>query len=1103
MRTIPVAVSCALFLVPILASGGLLLNEVNIDPPGTDDAANLEYIELISTSGGVESANGLTLLLIDSNNGGYGKIRKRWSLQGLSTGADGLLIVGNNYPVAFPYGSLPAGAGVGDPVGPDSFGNGDIGSNGGLTLFLVSGFNPSAPLDLDLDDDDNGQLEIVVWTTLVDAVGFDDTDPSDPPNRQTYATANLSQPSYFPENVSRKAGDLRPNTAGAWFGGQFPSSPNGLQFDPLRMFQGFPGAGATPGTSNAPLQVADLRINEVSINPNGNDENLEFVELVSVSGERGSTNGYSLVIIANDPLEGDVGTIEQAWELSGLQTGENGLLLVGDGYAKPFAGQRAHTPFKNLVEIETEAGDLPSMGRNEIEPSNGISVLLVRGFSGAAGMDLDPDNDGALNASPWEAMTDSVGFDFVNNFTGTRTVSYALGRLEISGFYPDNLSRIAGDLSPHNPDAWYGGDYGGDSQASLGFDEFRFLPAGVVLEKPRATPGQRNLSATDPPYQRDILLNEILLDAPPSPSNSDDNIHEFIEIISANGRAEVLEGIVILLVDTEPGSAQFGVIRQMFDLTGLSTGPNGLCVIGDSYNDLLLNAPVPFDTNREDPQRLNAGDLSPNDGLTVLLVEGFSGALGADLDSDDDGVFEVRPWQSLLDGIGFGGIADSEVANVSQTQYHPDTMARLPGSVNAPNRLSREAWCGGILVGSPEQTRYGTSYFGPFRGGFTRGYGNHAAPPAEEGTVLINEVILKPAAEGPGDRAECLEILATTLDARSLSGYTLVLLDSKGSSIGEIRNLWDLSGLATGPNGLLLAGEDFGTSVPFTIDPETGRGTLLGMKSGDIGDDDALSLLLVKGLRPTVNEGTDLDVSVSASLNDDGNLDFQPWAAIVDSVGFREYDGGLSANVGITYAGADLTRNYEAEALARLAHPSRLNPETAADWYGGSFSGNTAYAFAFDPGETFGIGAPARATPGYHNLGGVLFDAETRDEDKDGRTGILEMASGSDPRVPDVPEPMGLSLVTVNGMPHLSVSYPRLPGGSLEADGQYVAAGIRYVVESSRDLAVWTSLPVVASGSVVAGSPPIEMATMRSSLPLEDPTDPLFVRLRITRETSP
>jgi hypothetical protein len=76
----------------------------------------------------------------------------------------------------------------------------------------------------------------------------------------------------------------------------------------------------------------------------------------------------------------------------------------------------------------------------------------------------------------------------------------------------------------------------------------------------------------------------------------------------------------------------------------------GLCLIGDSYNDILLDQPVPFDTNREDPQGLNAGDISPNDGLTVLLVEGFTGVNQLDIDTDDDGVFDARPWERVIDG---------------------------------------------------------------------------------------------------------------------------------------------------------------------------------------------------------------------------------------------------------------------------------------------------------------------------------------------------------------------------------------------------------------------------------------------------------------------
>lgn len=1076
------------------AGAGILLNEVHIDPSGTDSDSNLEYIELVSTTGAAESTNGLTLLLIDSNNGGYGKIRKRWSLNGLSTGSNGLLVLGNLYPTSFPYGPVPPGTNTGDPAGTDSFDNGDIGSNGGLTLFLVAGFIGSTPLDYDLDNNDDGRLDLSRWTTLLDSIGFNDTDPLDPPNRSTYALANLSQATFFPENVSRKLGNTTPNSVDAWFGGSIPSSsPNGLLFNPEKTFSGFPGAGATPGLQNQPPAAADLRLNEISINPNGNDENLEFIEIASLDGDRVRTDSYHILLVINDPLQGNVGTIEQAWDLSGLQTGDNGLLIIGDAYAKPFLEKRADTPFKTLVELQTEAGDPQSFGRNEIEPSDGVSILLVTGFTGSSGIDLDSNNDGILDSMPWDSLVDSVGFDNTNPTTGSKSKTYAPGRLNISGFYPDNVSRIAGNQTANSGDAWYGGDYGGDSQSSIGFNELTFSPAAVTIQKMRATPGGANLSAGSAPYERNVLINEVLVDAPGNPGNSDDNTHEFIELVSVNQRVEILEGLSLLIVDTAPGSNQNGIVRQVFNLSGLSTGSNGLCVIGDSYNDILTFAPVPFDTNREDPQAFNAGDLTPNDGLTVLLVEDFSGTNNQDIDTDNDGTFDISPWGKLIDAVGYGMVTDPAVANLNQSGYLPDTFARLPSSLDSAQPTLASAWAGGTLEGSPFETRYGSQYFGPFRGGFTRGFANHSATPVEAGAVRINEVIVKPADES--QRHECIELIVTSLDARSLSGYSLVQLDSNGSSVGAITHIWDLSGMATGDNGLLLIGDNFNQSVPFPIDPQTASASPIGFKSGDIGDDSAFSLLLVKGLMPTVNEGTDLDISANGNLNDDGVLDDTPWAEIVDSVGFREFDSDLSSLTGITYASANLSQNYNPDVMARLGSGNRLNAHSAGDWFGGDF-GNSG--FALDSQQRFGSPPIATATPGFHNPGEGFVDADDSDRDLDGRNRLLELATGTDPDNADVPPVLRAGIHSESGSNFPTFSYPRIPGGSIDSGGDYVSGDIRYTVQSSMDLKSWTPIATIFVGVESTGQ--VEIVTVRSDQPLPTSGGQGFLRLFVTRQ---
>ncbi len=57
-------------------------------------------------------------------------------------------------------------------------------------------------------------------------------------------------------------------------------------------------------------------------------------------------------------------------------------------------------------------------------------------------------------------------------------------------------------------------------------------------------------------------------------------------------------------------------------------------------------------------------DSLGNHSQTILLVTGFSGSEGDDLDIDDDGVLDVTPWTAIDDGVAFdaGGTGDRSYA---------------------------------------------------------------------------------------------------------------------------------------------------------------------------------------------------------------------------------------------------------------------------------------------------------------------------------------------------------------------------------------------------------------------------------------------------------
>jgi endonuclease/exonuclease/phosphatase family metal-dependent hydrolase len=93
--------------------------------------------------------------------------------------------------------------------------------------------------------------------------------------------------------------------------------------------------------------------------------------------------------------------------------------------------------------------------------------------------------------------------------------------------------------------------------------------------------------------------------------------------------------LLVLSGEFSPGTIDFA-----FDLTGSSTDADGIFVIG----------------NPESGISFDAGDLQASFDLfgsptTFLIVENFTGSVGDDLDTNDDGTFDVSPFGNIINGL--------------------------------------------------------------------------------------------------------------------------------------------------------------------------------------------------------------------------------------------------------------------------------------------------------------------------------------------------------------------------------------------------------------------------------------------------------------------
>lgn len=144
------------------------------------------------------------------------------------------------------------------------------------------------------------------------------------------------------------------------------------------------------------------------------------------------------------------------------------------------------------------------------------------------------------------------------------------------------------------------------------------------------------------------VINEIRI------AQSGIDFDEYFELIGNPGAS--LDGLTYVVIGDGTGGS--GVIEDVIDLSGNNIPADGFFVVTElsfvlGFPDLVVN-----DLNFEN-----------NDNVTHLLVQGFSGALGQDLDTNDDGVLDSQPWSTELDRIAV--IVENNPPQTTEFHYGP------------------------------------------------------------------------------------------------------------------------------------------------------------------------------------------------------------------------------------------------------------------------------------------------------------------------------------------------------------------------------------------------------------------------------------------------
>ena len=266
------ALFCAvLFGSSLETSAQTLINEVDINPPGTDNPC--EYVEIRGTAGA--ALTNTYFVAIEGDGVPSGTADLVVNLGTRNIGSNGILIITGT--TACPGSTIAAGAAQVTDAKLDTSTSGL--ENGTITFLLVT--SPTALVEgTDYDADNNGTLELLpAGATVLDAVGVTDGDFGD---IVYYGQVVTQSNGAAPNAITRFASNNTPFSAGAFYGGFLDTAAGSSStvYGTITTAN-FPTAGAlTPGAVN----VGTFVPKDVPVDFNG-DGRSDFVVVRSAGGQ--------------------------------------------------------------------------------------------------------------------------------------------------------------------------------------------------------------------------------------------------------------------------------------------------------------------------------------------------------------------------------------------------------------------------------------------------------------------------------------------------------------------------------------------------------------------------------------------------------------------------------------------------------------------------------------------------------------------------------------------------------------------------------------------------------------------------------------------------
>jgi len=149
-----------------------------------------------------------------------------------------------------------------------------------------------------------------------------------------------------------------------------------------------PGTTDSPGVPNAGLSLSSIKISEMRLDQPGDD----FDQFIEISGPpKASLDGLTYIVIGDEvqtKVPDSQGRVQNVIELSGHTLGSNGTLVIAKStFTLGRADIVSHAPLRKI---------------------GNCTHMIVSGFTGYAGQDLDRFDDGSLQFTPWTSIVDSI-----------------------------------------------------------------------------------------------------------------------------------------------------------------------------------------------------------------------------------------------------------------------------------------------------------------------------------------------------------------------------------------------------------------------------------------------------------------------------------------------------------------------------------------------------------------------------------------------------------------------------------------------------------------------------------------------------------------------